>query len=159
MRSGILIFILIFCHQPADSTVSAECEQFDYCKNHGYCMNAGAACMCNPQFNGSNCSVCATGYFNYPWCYACRSFCLNGGICRNDTCTCPTNTTDIFCSNCAPNFNSQYCTQDPIELFIITNEVLYDMGGAYITVMGGHFNRNLSTAGNVRCRFVSYAPY
>jgi hypothetical protein len=66
---------------------------------------------------------------------------------------------NIFCSNCAPKFNGHYCTQDPIEFFIITNEALYDMGGAYITVMGGHFNTNLSTAGNVRCRFASYAPY
>jgi hypothetical protein len=153
MKFKILIFILTFFCQPTDSQVPSQCEDFNYCSNHGYCMNGGIECMCSPPYDGVNCSVCAVGYFNYPWCYACKLSCRNGGICSNDTCVCPTNTTDIFCSNCAPTFNGQYCTQDPIGFSVITNGTVYDIGGAYITIMGAHFNTHAS---NVRCRFQDY---
>ena len=143
----------------AQSTTYSRCEQFDYCSGYGYCMNAGTACMCNPQYDGMNCSVCAVDYFNYPACYPCKSYCQNGGVCTNNTCICPANATDILCSNCAQNLNGQYCTQDPIGFSIITNEIVYDIGGATITIIGAHFNQQVLEAASVRCRFESYRSW
>ncbi len=162
MKLNILLFLMAFVAQQMgsrgqQSIYNSQCEQFNYCNNHGYCMNGGASCMCNVQYDSANCSVCAAGYFNYPVCYSCKSYCQNGGICINDSCVCPTNATDILCSKCAPNFNGQYCTQDPIGFSIITNGTVYDVGGSSITIIGAHFNKNGSTGTSVLCRFASYA--
>ncbi|MBI5654708.1 hypothetical protein HZC53_03595 [Candidatus Uhrbacteria bacterium] len=79
------------------------------CSNHGSCDTSNGTCTCDTGFNTPDCGSCATGYKNYPTCYAvqaCPADCSGHGTCNDQTgtCSCDTGFDTASCGACASGF-------------------------------------------------------
>ncbi|CAF3780796.1 unnamed protein product [Rotaria sp. Silwood1] len=97
-------------------TTESKCpDNMTDCGQNNFCRLG--KCVCYERYNGSLCDRCADNYFSYPNCFHCRN-CMNGGKCKNHTCTCsdPNRFTGENCSDCMLNYYGSSCRKYPVIL-------------------------------------------
>ncbi len=107
-----------FQDNDADGTCAPDCASSDlHCGSYGYCdaSSGEAQCVCNPGYNGDQCTTCADGFQDNDADGVCTPTCTESGLACGDhgmcdasggqpMCACDQGYTGDACDQCADGF-------------------------------------------------------